>query len=247
MTTEVCQMCGGRGWLTYDVNPGHALFGKLKPCVCTLAGRRALLFSGQLADMTLANFKPLTADERKVKKVALALVEQWLRPDGARDSLVLWAGLQDTQQMFPGYTGALHVTGTGCGKTHLAVGLAKQALDAGLDVRFTTESDLLRAVRSSYGDRSETTEAEILAELGAPWLLVLDDVGTDQAKSVGWYQDILFAVVNARYMARLPLVLTSNLTTEQLAERLGQRTWSRLQGMAKMCRLDGPDRREMER
>lgn len=239
--SDVCPLCAGRGFLAFDVPAGHELFGQVKPCRCTLERKRGELFTGALEHMTLDSFKPLTDDERIAHKAAQGIARAWAR--GGRASLVLYAGLQDERRAFGGRT--LHVTGCGCGKTHLAVGLAKLALDVGHDVKFTTETDLLRAIKNSYGDDDAPNESAILRELGRPWLLVLDDVGTTEIKSRGWYQDILYAIVNQRYSVGVPIVMTANLVPSQLSERIGPRTWSRLTSMAECLRLDGPDRREM--
>jgi DNA replication protein DnaC len=113
-------------------------------------------------------------------------------------------------------------------------------------VQVTTETALLRDIKHSY-DAAAAGEPALLAELAAAWLLVLDDVGTAAVHAAAWYQDILYAIVNQRYTAGRPLVLTSNLIPNQLAERLGPRTWSRLLALAECFRLDGPDRRELRR
>ena len=242
--TGACSTCGGLGFLVFDVPPGDARFGQAQPCACTAAQRYAELFAGEFANMALENFKVLTPDERAALKAARGAAKAWTQ--GQRRSLIFYAALQDSRRAFPGH-GELHVTGCGCGKTHLAVGLAKAAIEAGRTVKLTTETALLRDIKRSYGDAAAPDEAVILADLGRAWLLVLDDVGTAAVNATLWYQDILYAIVNQRYTAGLPVVLTSNLIPDQLAERLGPRTWSRLLALAECFRLDGPDRRELRR
>lgn len=238
--TVVCPRCLGKGFLAFDVPPGDARFGRVVPCACTLAKQRSGMFQGALAGMTLASFKPVTEDEKTALLAARALARKW--QGGAAQSIVFYAALVDETREFPGL-GVRAVTGCGCGKTHLAVSLAKAALEVGRDVALVTETELLRRIKQSYGDDTAPSEGAILAELARAWLLVWDDVGTAGVKSAAWYQDIGYAVVNGRYQAGLPLVLTSNLPPAELQERLGTRTWSRLNAMAEFFRLDGPDRR----
>ena len=211
---------GGLGFLVFDVPPGDARFGQAQPCACTAAQRYAELFAGEFANMALENFKVLTPDERAALKAARSAAKAWTQ--GQRRSLIFYAALQDSRRAFPGH-GELHVTGCGCGKTHLAVGLAKAAIAAGRTVKLTTETALLRDIKRSYGDAAAPDEAVILADLGRAWLLVLDDVGTAAVNATLWYQDILYAIINQRYTAGQPVVLTSNLIPDQLAERLGPR------------------------
>ncbi len=191
--------------------------------------------------MTFDNFAAWTADEQAALQAARGAARGWTR--GEHRGLIFYAALQDVKRAFPGH-GELHVTGCGCGKTHLAVSLAKVAITAGRTIQVTTEADLLRAIKRSYGDNGAPDEAAILAGLAGAWLLVLDDIGTEDVKSTGWYQGLLYAIVNQRYTSGRPLIMTTNLTPDGLAERLGTRTWSRLQAMAECFRLDGPDRRE---
>lgn len=246
-----CKICHDRGWLAYDVPPGDERFGKLAACTCTEAGRlaaqRAALSRGKLAGMDFATFKPLTALERQALRSAKSVAKGWAA--GEAGSIVLYAPLQEAMQVFPGNPKALHITGAGCGKTHLAVSLAKAALATGRTVRLATESDLIERIRATYWDGATESQDGILAGLADAWLLALDDVGTAHVKpeSLGWYQDILFQIINGRYTAGRPLVVTTNLTPTQLGEWVGARVRSRLSEMAEMCRLDGPDRREMVR
>ncbi len=195
-----------------------------------------------MATMALENFRALTDAEGVALQAARALVGQWRK--GAARSIVLYAPLVDEEREFPG-AGKLTVSGCGCGKTHLAVGLAKKAIEMGRDVRFATETELLEGIRASYGDDKAPTEREILESLSEAWLLVWDDVGTGGVKNMEWYQDICYRLINTRYLAGTPLALTSNLAPAGLRERLGTRSWSRLTAMAECFRLDGPDRREM--
>ncbi len=102
------------------------------------------------------------------------------------------------------------------------------------------------SIRESYDSNGGTTQADILRELGRPWLLVYDDVGTANVKSMDWHQSIMYEILDARYSTGRPIVFTTNLGPPALAERLGPRNWSRLQAMGVGLQLDGPDRRELK-
>ena len=77
------------------------------------------------------------------------------------------------------------------------------------------------------------------AAMASARLLVLDDVGVN--RSSAWFVESLYAVVNPRYDALLPTVVTSNLA--DLASVLGDRVASRLAHNLVTVVLDGPDRR----
>lgn len=201
------------------------------------------LDNGRFADMTLEGYKPLTAKERDALAAAQLVAESW-RNGGGR-SLWLWANLCEPPTKRAFGKQQLTVTGCGNGKTHIAVALAKLALDMGRSVKIVAENELLDEIKASYDENAAESEAQIVADLGQPWLLVMDDVGAKAVKSQGWYQGILYGIVDRRYRERKPLVLTSNLAPDELAERLGTRTISRLSEMGVGVNLDGPDRRLM--
>lgn len=147
----------------------------------------------------------------------------------------------------------LMLTGNvGTGKTHLAVGLIKLACGLGIEARFLTMSELLEAIKATYDRKREPSrwrgggrapgEAGLLDELAELPLLALDDLGAENPTS--WTRDRLYTLINRRYLARRPMIVTSNLSLEALADRLGERTVSRLWGTSLVVNLRGADYRE---
>jgi DNA replication protein DnaC len=57
-------------------------------------------------------------------------------------------------------------------------------------------------------------------------LLHIDDLGAEHRTD--WVLEQLYSIVNARYEAERPIVATTNLMPDELSERLGSRTVSRL-------------------
>ena len=103
----------------------------------------------------------------------------------------------------------------GVGKTHLASGLAIQAVEAGYSALFTTLSDLAETL-------DETTHLrggrQRLRRYVQPRVLVIDEVGytrltTEQARC-------FFELVTARY-ERGPIILTSNTSFTEWGTLLG--------------------------
>jgi len=86
--------------------------------------------------------------------------------------------------------------------------------------------DLLSDIRSTYGDATESNESDLLDEVNAPDLLVLDDLGAE--KTSEWVNDRLYLIVNRRYESGKPVVVTTNLSLDELIRKVGERTVSRL-------------------
>jgi DNA replication protein DnaC len=112
----------------------------------------------------------------------------------------------------------------GTGKTTLAMLVSKAALDAGRSVAIYSLPRLLNLLRESID--SEGGLLDLLDRLTAVDLLHIDDLGAENRTD--WVLEQLYSIVNARYEAERPIVATTNLMPDELSERLGPRTVSRL-------------------
>jgi DNA replication protein DnaC len=112
----------------------------------------------------------------------------------------------------------------GTGKTTLAMLVSKAALDAGRSVAIYSLPRLLNLLRESM--ESDGGLLDLLDRLTAVDLLHIDDLGAENRTD--WVLEQLYSIVNARYEAERPIVATTNLMPDELSERLGTRTVSRL-------------------
>jgi len=80
---------------------------------------------------------------------------------------------------------------------------------------------------------SEKGMIDFMDRLTAVDLLHLDDLGAENSSD--WVLEQLYSIVNARYEAEQAIVATTNLMPDELSERLGARTVSRLVRSAATC------------
>ncbi len=207
-----CPKCHGVGYLRMDLPVGHPEFGKLQVCECRAAQvsqqvrQRLFAFSQleELGHLTFENFQPrgqvgLLPRQADSLEQAFNHARQFAqRPEG-------WLVLQG---------------GLGCGKTHLAAAIANFAVSVGVPTLFITVPDLLDSLRFTFNDPTATFQERFEKIRSAP-LLVMDDFGTQKASS--WGQEKLFQIINYRYINRLPLVVTTNLSDEDFEERIRSR------------------------
>jgi len=120
----------------------------------------------------------------------------------------------------------------GVGKTHLASAIPHRILDQWngerfvCPVRFISEPDIYTMIQATYNYSQEEkqyrqSEADIIKELTRVPLLVIDDIGKRRVQDPRFVQRTMFSIIDGRYKALLPMVLTANLSPERLAEYLG--------------------------
>jgi DNA replication protein DnaC len=139
--------------------------------------------------------------------------------------------------------GWLILLGTlGSGKTHLAAAIASAVLDQNQAAMFVSVPDLLDHLRSTFAPDSKVTYDELFETIRTAPLLILDDLGTQS--STAWAQEKLYQLFNHRYNARLPTVVTTNLSLDQLDPRLSSRLSDAK--LARVFEIYAPDYRRPE-
>jgi DNA replication protein DnaC len=109
----------------------------------------------------------------------------------------------------------------GCGKTHLAAAIANYQVEHGQPVLFVVVPDLLDHLRATFSPDSAITFDRRFETVRTAPLLILDDLGAQS--STPWAQEKLYQVLNHRYNAQLPTVITTNYELEDLDARLRSR------------------------
>lgn len=190
----------------------------------------------RFADCILEGYVPVTPSQREALEAARAVAAGQLR------NLVL-------------------IGPAGVGKTHLAAAIvtdlhgramAAWHVDAEGDepVRrlpdrplWANVADLMVRMRLEIGRPRDDRDASALAiELASHrGYVVLDDLGRENTSD--WTGETIYSLVNARYEAILPTIVTSNLTAEQLATGPYWPAISRLAQDGRLVKVEGPDHR----
>lgn len=154
----------------------------------------------------------------------------------------------------------LYSAANGVGKTHLAIAIANLAVDnwnGGSDyfcpIRFESGPGLIRRIRATYNvgpHADHEREEDIYNQLRGVKLLILDDVGKERPSE--HTREVYFYIIDERYKAGLPVVITSNLPLDgqpSLCDLMGAGTVDRLLGMSrgKVIELKGKSYRQLRK
>lgn len=111
--------------------------------------------------------------------------------------------------------------GHGCGKTHLAAAIANYCNRQGQPVLFVTVSDLLDHLRATFSPDSVVRYDKRFMEVKAAALLVLDDLSIESATP--WAREKLMQLVDYRYVATMPTVITTSADKDELDDWMQSR------------------------
>ena len=207
-----------------NVPVGHAEFGTISPCQCQesrLEGEQheRLLTYSNLGHLTRFRFENL-------------------EPDGLSDSEISKSQFRKAYDVARVYAndprGWLTLTGpNGAGKTHLAAAIANHCVDNSRIVFFSHAPDLLDHLRSSFGPASEVSYSDLFEQVKTTPLLVLDGLGSQSATP--WAEEKLRQIINYRYNAELPTIITTAVPLSGLDSYIVSRLTTR--GLGRIVEL----------
>jgi DNA replication protein DnaC len=96
-------------------------------------------------------------------------------------------------------------------------------------------------LRDSFREKAERSEREIIEHYSNVQLLVLDDLGAE--KTSDFALQSLYIIIDKRYSEMRHTIITSNLSVDEIAGKVGDRIASRIAGMCRVIELKGRDRR----
>ena len=139
--------------------------------------------------------------------------------------------------------GIFMIGGTGLGKTHLSLSIAKIVIEKGYSAVYGSVPDLLRKIKDASFNQNDS-EGDVFETLKECDLLVLDDLGAEHDSK--YSISILYEILNSRINNRKPTIVSTNFSTAEIRDRYNDRIASRLLSMKCMV-FSGDDIRMLSK
>ena len=99
----------------------------------------------------------------------------------------------------------------GTGKTYAAAAIANALLDQVVPVVMVSFVEILKRIESNA-----MTQDEVVSLINTAKLVVFDDLGAERDSN--YAQEKVYGIIDARYRRQLPMIVTTNLTMEQMKQ-----------------------------
>jgi len=220
--------CDGTGWL-------DAEDGTVAPCECRRVGRTRSRARG-LASAIPPRYRGVSFDRPPLSDMARA-------PEARTVTSAVRDFAENIDARLTAGEGLWISGGVGTGKTTLAMAVSKAAIEGGRSVAIYSLPRLLARVRKTFdATAGEDSYSQFFERLTSVDLLHIDDLGAE--KQSDWVLEQLYSIVDERYGAMRSMLVTSNLSYDELKEQIGGRVVSRLTETCEELPLPGTDMRD---
>lgn len=145
--------------------------------------------------------------------------ENWAhRPDNREDYILGTKYCENWGAMYSNNRGLLLYGKAGNGKTYLSFAIANTLFNKGKAVMAISISKLLSVIRDSFDKHGGLGETDVLNTVRDASLLVLDDLGVEY--KTAWAYEKLYALIDTRYRAAKPTIITTNFSLDALRANL---------------------------
>ncbi|MBE6675232.1 MAG: AAA family ATPase [Ruminococcaceae bacterium] len=220
-----CAACGDTGYIDY------------KMCDCM---RKKLILAGYESSgigtlMQSQSFENFSLDYYKADRMTYLLMQSNLE-----------RAKEYAKTFHPARSENLAMFGdTGLGKTHLSTAIAREVIEGGWDVVYVSCLDMFADYEAQrFGNSTGTPTGADTSRYTECDLLIIDDLGTELTNQ--FTTSCLYGLLNTRLNRHLPVILSTNLETDEFRKRYWDRITSRVLGNFTVMRFKGTDIRRQK-
>ena len=211
---------------------------RIVPCLCTCGKEEverekretaesdrlyeiARMKAAGIQDRHLREWTFAKAEDTPVIRMAQNYVKNWKRVKAENLGLLFWGDV-------------------GTGKSYAAACIANALLEMRIPVLMTNFSKMLNQMGGLYSEE----RFSYISSLSGFSLLIIDDLGIE--RSTDYAKEQVYSIIDERYKSGLPVIVTTNLTIEDLrcpSQLADARIYSRILEMCTPVHVAGSDRR----
>ena len=211
---------------------------RIVPCLCTCGKKEferekletaerdrlyeiARMKAAGIQDRHLREWTFAKAEDTPVIRMAQNYVKNWKRVKAENLGLLFWGDV-------------------GTGKSYAAACIANALLEMRIPVLMTNFSKMLNQMGGLYSEE----RFSYISSLSGFSLLIIDDLGIE--RSTEYAKEQVYSIIDERYKSGLPVIVTTNLTIEDLRcpiQLADARIYSRILEMCTPVHVAGSDRR----
>lgn len=211
---------------------------RIVPCLCTCGKKEferekretaerdrlyeiARMKAAGIQDRHLREWTFAKAEDTPVIRMAQNYVKNWKRVKAENLGLLFWGDV-------------------GTGKSYAAACIANALLEMRIPVLMTNFSKMLNQMGGLYSEE----RFSYISSLSGFSLLIIDDLGIE--RSTDYAKEQVYSIIDERYKSGLPVIVTTNLTIEDLRcpmQLADARIYSRILEMCTPVHVAGSDRR----
>lgn len=209
-----CEICNDTGFTVYKDEKGYDMY---KPCKCMQMAKVQRIWeqsgiSVNDIDKTFKNFEAWNQDIKDMKDKVTSYLIQFDKIKNDRNNSILLSGK------------------SGCGKTHLSLALANNLLKKKeVAVVYMPYRDIITSLKQNMLD--EDYYRKTLAKYQKAEVLLIDDLL--KGKITESDVNIMFELINYRYLNRLPMIISTEYGQRKLLdfdEAIGSRIYEMCKG-----------------
>ena len=201
----ICGKCGGRKQTKINICGEEAIVNCACPCMVSAYEKEE---AERKARERIAHIKRLKTAGFTDADMAKCTFEADQRKDSRESRVCLQYASTFADRVKDG-KGLILLGGVGCGKTYLACAIANYVMERLYPALATNFTRIANNVQEHFDDR-----AEYMRRFSDYALLVIDDLGAERKSE--FMNEIVYSVIDDRYRAGLPMIITTNMTLEQL-------------------------------
>lgn len=133
--------------------------------------------------------------------------------------------------------GMLMIGKPGIGKTHLMIGLMRQAIENDVSVRWLNALKFVHEVQASYSDPSLPNRAKLIKRIAGAELLFLDDLGKERSSED--VDTLLYELLEEMMKRERRLIASTNLDVHEFSARYDDATKDRINGICWVTKVQG--------